>query len=183
MTEPNSADTPQSPPTPAVMPGRLPDTEAAEAANTEASRSLDESGMDPAAIGEIRKLRKEAQRLRERLRDAETDMERAITQAAAMQRADIERIASEHLADPADLWSVNPDSAELCDEYGIVDADKVAEAAKGLIADKPHYAAEKPVTAPPTDRPIENLRSAMPTRDPAPAPSWQQVIRPRPSRG
>ena len=188
----DTPDTAQAPPTPAVMPGKLntaptpaaippsvpgaePDTD-----TTEASQSLDESGFDPAAIGEIRKLRRESQRLRERLRTAETETERAVTQAEALRHREVERIAAEHLVDPSDVWSTGTDFTDP--ETGELDLGLVVEAAKSLTADKPHLA--RPSTAPPpSDRPVEGLRAgATPTGQSNPKPSWQSVIRPRTSQ-
>jgi len=181
MTEANPADTNEAPPpTPSVMPASVPGAEPAETAPDESSvTKLDESGMDPAAIGEIRKLRRESQKLRERLRAAEEDAERAITQLGALKHSEVERLAGEHLVDPGDVWRAG---ADFLDEYGAVDPSKVAEAAKGLTAEKPHLA--KPQSAPPpSDRPVEGLRAgATPAREPTPAASWQSVIRPRAGR-
>lgn len=170
-TAENTADTAQATPlTPAVMPPRMPATEPEPA-----GRSLDESGWDPAAINEIRKLRKESQRLRDRLHAAELDAERAITQLGAMQHAEIERLAAEHLVDPGDVWRAGTD---FTNDLGEVDPEAIAEAAHALTAEKPHLA--KPQSAPPpSDRPVEGLRpGASPAAEPTPKPSWQSVIRP-----
>lgn len=180
MTETNPADTAPAPPTPAAMPPRQPATEPEPVAEHAEARPLDESGWDPAAVTEIRKLRRENQRVRDRLRAAETDAERAITQLGALRHNEIERLAAEHLVDPADIWRAGADFTD--DETGDLDPGKVGDAAQALISDKPHLA--RPQSAPPpSDRPVEGLRSgAMPTAEPTPKPSWQSVIRPRVGR-
>ena len=175
MTEPNTADTAQARPMPSAMPSSVPDTEPGTDTTRDDS-SLNESGWNPEAIAEVRKLRKESKGLRERLRAAETDAERAITQLGALRHAEVERLAAEHLVDPADIWRAGADFTD--DETGDLDPGKVTEAARALIADKPHYA-KPPSARPPSDRPVEGLRSgAMPVREPTPQPTWQSVIRP-----
>lgn len=58
-----------------------------------------------------RKARKEAQQLRARLRDAEAERDALAADiaglresTAALQRAEVERLASGRLSDPTDLW-------------------------------------------------------------------------------
>ena len=131
----------------------------------------------PADTKTVRKLRHEAAGLRVRLKEAEADVERLVTQNAAMQHAEVERIAGEHLVDAQDIWRAQPDvAAYYDDEFQSIVADRVVETAKALASEKPHLA--KPNTAPPpSSRPIEGLRSgAMPETKPAPA-SWSAVIR------
>jgi len=95
----------------------------------------------------------------------------------------VERLASEHLIDPTDLWSGNtPDAAAFLDENGAIDPGKVTEAAQALTAAKPHLGAEKPVTTPPTQRPIESLRVAASYNDKPTTPTWSDAIRTRTGR-
>ncbi|OBB43090.1 hypothetical protein A5752_05775 [Mycobacterium sp. 852002-51961_SCH5331710] len=139
--------------------------------------SLDESGLDERTVAHIRQLRREAQHLRERARTAEGDNERLITQIGAMHHREIERLAAESLIDPSDIWQSG--TTDFTDaETGELDPALVAEAARSLIADKPHLARPQS-TPPPSDRPVEGLRSgAAPTADPTPKPSWSSAIRP-----
>ena len=51
-----------------------------------------------------------------------------------MQHAEVERLASEHLVDPSDLWRVHPTHDEFVTEDGTINADLVAEAAAYLRA-------------------------------------------------
>lgn len=168
-------DTAQVPPTPAAMPPTVP----AEP-DSDDTRALDESGWHPEAISEIRKLRREAQHLRERSRTAEGDKERLITQIGALHHREVERIAAEHLVDPSDVWRAG--TTDFTDpETGELNPALVVEAAQSLAADKPHLA--RPSSSPPpSDRPVERLRAgATPADYESPKPSWQSVI-PRPHR-
>jgi hypothetical protein len=149
MTEP--IDT--TPPSPTAMPAHLPGTEPAD---TETATKLDESGWDPAAVTEIRALRRENANWRTKYREAEQDMESAVSRLNAMQHAEVERIASQHLLDPGDIWRTGAD-VDFSNELGELDAGKVAEAAQSLIADRPHLA-RPTIAPPPTNRPVEGLR-------------------------
>jgi hypothetical protein len=82
---------------------------------------------------------------------------------------------------PSDVWQAQSDpDAFLDEEYGTVDAAKVAEAAQSLTEQKPHYAADKRVAPPPSDRPIEGLRGgATPADFKKAQPSWADAIRAR----
>lgn len=183
MTAPNTT-TPDTPagPTPAAMPASVTPPAASQPPpepsmpEHEGDRVLDESGWHPDAIAEVRKLRRESQRLRDRARTAEEGVERAAAQLGAMHHAEAERIAADLLIDPTDLWSAGTDFTDP--ETGEFDPNLVAEAARGLIADKPHLA--RPQSGPPpSNRPVEGLRGgATPATDPAPKPSWSSAIRP-----
>lgn len=135
----------------------------------------DDSPLDLAAA---RKLRSENKSLRDRLRTTETDLEAAVTRLAAAQHAEVERLAAEHLVDPSDIWRAQPDLAAFTDEeFRSITADRVVETAKALIAEKPHLAKPVTPTAPPTDRPIEGLRSgARPEATPTET-TWAQALR------
>ena len=130
----------------------------------------------PQNLDQARKLRSENKNLRERLHIAETEREAAITRLAAADRREVERHAATVLIDPSDIWQQADTSAFFDDEFKDIVGDKVVEAAKAVIAAKPHLA--KPPTAPPpTDRPIEGLRGgAAPEAKPT-TPSWATAIR------
>jgi hypothetical protein len=169
MTQPTPSD-----PSPSAMPAQLP---GAEPEQPEHKRQWTSEEYD----AEITKLRKENASWRTKYREAATDLEAAASQLGAMRHAEIERLAAEHLKAPADVWQAQPDAAAfLDDEYGTVDPAKVAEVAQSLVTEKPHYAADKRVAPPPSDRPVESLRSgAIASGEKPTQPSWRDVI-PRP---
>lgn len=165
-------------PTPSAMPSRLPAAE----------HQSDETAEQPPRTmewfeHELSRVRKESANYRTRLRAAESDIEQAAAQLGAMRHAEIERFAAEHLRDPSDVWRAQADTAAFLDEeFGTVDPAKVAEVAQALTAEKPHYAADKRVPPPPSDRPVEGLRAgATPADYTGPTqPTWADVI-PKPA--
>src|SRR5262245_28165283 len=148
--------------------------------------TLEPDDNEPADMATVRKLRRENAGLRERAHTAEERahaLEESYGEAAAivtsMQRAEVERLASSVLHDPGDLLAHQPDLASYYDdEFKTITADKVVEAAKALAAQKPHLG-KPPAVAPrpPTDRPIESLRSgAMPDADKPKPITWSSVL-------
>jgi hypothetical protein len=139
--------------------------------------TIDDAVLDPRTKEALRKLRNENRSLRTRLRSTETDYEAAATQLAAAQHAEVKRIAAEVLVDPSDLWRAGVDMTTFVDdEFKSIVADRVVETAKALAAEKPHLA--KPPTAPPpSNRPIESLRSGARPEEKPPAPTWATAIR------
>lgn len=73
---------------------------------------------------------REAARYRTRLREVETERDGLVEQLASMRRAEVERLASDHLAKPAALWAAGVELTDLLDEAGSVDPQKVAAAAE-----------------------------------------------------
>lgn len=89
---------------------------------------------------------REAARYRRRLRDTEAQRDTLAERVAGFQRAEAERIAASGpraLNDGADLWS-GVELAEVLDDQGNVSPDAVADAVKGVLSDKPHYAKPAP---------------------------------------
>lgn len=120
-TNPQGTQGPQGPPDPAPDP-----TEAQEA------QDAPESGNSEAA------------RYRRRLRDAEAERDAHATRIEAFQRRDVARLAGETLAQPSDLFDVGGrDLADLLDDAGEVDADKVTMAAAALLESRPGLAKAK----------------------------------------
>jgi hypothetical protein len=132
----------------------------------------------------VRKLRRENSSLRsrihdfeEQLRDRDEQIGAQAAREAAHQRSVIEAAArAAGLIDPSDFLAAHPDPSEFIDaEFRDVLPDKVAEAAAALLEAKPYLG--RPVGAPPSDRPLEALRSgARPADKPKPA-SWTTAIR------
>jgi hypothetical protein len=124
---------------------------------------------EPMTVSEARKLRRESASLRARLHEAEEQLGAAAAVLSAYQLNEVRRIAGETLVDPDDLITRQPDMSAYIDEQfaGLVNADRVTEQAKALIAQRPHLA--KPSAGPPpTDRPIEGLRSGTRPEEPPP---------------
>ena len=85
----------------------------------------------------------EAAKYRRQLRAAETERDTLREQLAAVQRAEVERLAADHLADPGDVWA-GTDLEPLLAEDGTVAPDKVRAAAQDLLGHKPHWRKPEP---------------------------------------
>ena len=72
--------------------------------------------------------RREA-RYRVQLRDTEAERDALAARVETMQRAEIERLAADVIAKPAAVWASGIAVAELLDDAGLVDPDKVKAAA------------------------------------------------------
>jgi hypothetical protein len=91
------------------------------------------------------KVHREAGRNRIRAREAEAERDSAREELATahvrierMQRAEIERLASDHLAMASDLFSLSGnDVADYLNEDGDVDAEKVAADVAAILAERP----------------------------------------------
>ncbi len=84
---------------------------------------------------------RENSKLRERLRDTTAKLE-------TMQRREVERIASQHLADGADFWRDGAEITDLLDEDGNIDAAKVDATAKALLESHRHWRKGVPAAPP-----------------------------------
>jgi hypothetical protein len=91
----------------------------------------------------------EAAKWRRRLRDTETERDGLATRLSALQRAEAQRLAGADLADGKDLWLAGVDLPDLLDDAGNVDPAKVADTTAAVLVDRPHWAAQRPVTADP----------------------------------
>lgn len=154
-------------------------TPATESIGTEPDvDDVDESTHDPRVREAMKKLRSENHSLRTRLRDREEQLGASAAREAVHHRAAVERIAaSAGLIDPSDIWAAQPDPGAFVDEqFQDVVSDKVVEVAKDLIRRKPHLA--KPAAGPPpTDRPLESLRSGARAQESVTKPSWSTALR------
>ncbi|QFS89120.1 hypothetical protein FIV07_00100 [Mycobacterium sp. THAF192] len=66
---------------------------------------------------------------RERLRETEAERDTLRATVETMQRREVERLAAEHLVKPGSLWTVGVELANLLDDDGAVDPEKVSAAA------------------------------------------------------
>ncbi|MGI9079742.1 MAG: hypothetical protein ACR2GF_02790 [Acidimicrobiales bacterium] len=87
----------------------------------------------------------EAARYRRRLRDAEAERDTATAALDLARRQLVERAASEvtsaRLGDPSDLWRAGAELADLVDEAGAADSEKVAATTARVIAEHPTWRA------------------------------------------
>lgn len=74
-----------------------------------------------------------------RSRDAKTRLElrETKTRLERMQRAEAERIARDHLADPTDMWVAGVSVNDLLDERGDLDTEKITATVEQLIEAHP----------------------------------------------
>ena len=86
----------------------------------------------------------EAAKYRRRARAAEIERDSLRDQLAAVQRAEVERVAGATLADGADLWAAVDLDATLAED-GTVDPAKVRDAVRDLLTAHPHWARPGPV--------------------------------------
>ncbi|WP_083178141.1 hypothetical protein [Mycobacterium scrofulaceum] len=94
------------------------------------------------------KLHKEAAKYRTRAREAEQQRDALVARVEALQLREVNRLAGEHLAQPADLLALGGVTlAELLDEDGNVDPETVADAAEALIESRPGLAKNPKVSA------------------------------------
>jgi hypothetical protein len=119
---------------------------------------------------------REAAKYRTQLRDTEAQRDALTERLAVMQRREAERLASEHLADAADVWRDGLDVAELLDDDGNVDADKVAERAAAVAAAHPHWRTRPAAKRNPAAT-GGGLQSGATGPGYARRPTWQSVIR------
>ena len=130
----------------------------------------------PHNLDQAKNLRSENSALRQRMKAAEESFEQANTHLTAMRRNEVERLAADHLVDPSDLWNAHDDVNGFLTDDGTIDVGKVAEAAQGIVSAKPHLAAEKKASPPPSARPIEGLRSGTRPDAVTTTPTWSEAI-------
>lgn len=86
----------------------------------------------------------EAAKYRRRLRDTEAERDAHAARIEAFQRRDVARLAGESLAQPEDLFDVGGrDLADLLDDSGEVDPEKVSLASAALLESRPGLAKTK----------------------------------------
>lgn len=93
----------------------------------------------------------EAAKWRRKLRDAEAERDALAERLAAHDRAAVEAAVADRMIRPADLWLTGVEVADLLDDDGNVDAEKLTECLDGLLEERPHWAAPRPM---PSHRPI-----------------------------
>ncbi|MBA4855775.1 hypothetical protein [Nocardia farcinica] len=97
---------------------------------------------------------REAARYRRQLRDAEAERDSLRERVLSYERAEVERLAADKLADPTDLWTGGVELDSLRDKSGAIDPAKVVAAAGKVLEDHPHW--QRPQRPRPS---IGNLKS------------------------
>lgn len=117
-----------------------------------------------------RKAAQKAARYRTELRSAEAERDALAERLSTLQRREVERLAGAKMAEGGDIWLSGTELADLLDEDGNVDAERVTEAASGIVASKPHWAA-KPVPQPLRTGALKSGASIAP-----PQTGWSAVL-------
>jgi hypothetical protein len=155
----------------------------AEAPDDEMPTAVDTADDAPQNLEAARKLRSENRNLRQRLHEAESaakvDVDALTARLAALERAEVERLAAQDLIDPADLWQTDVTAQSFYDDaFTQIVPDKVRDATAALIKSKPHLARPpRQATPPPTDRPIESLRPGASPEPRRTEVTWSSALR------
>ena len=141
---------------------------------------ISDNELDPRARKAMAKLRNEAATNRIRAQEAEAKvaaLEGATARLAALEHAEIERVAAEQLIDAGDVWRIDPDTQQSWydQEFKQLQPDKVRESIETLVAAKPHLA--RAATPPPSARPIEGLRPGASPEHKEKAITWNSALR------
>lgn len=97
-----------------------------EASQGEEQPKQSPEATEPTDEGQERPER-EAARYRRQLRETEAERDALRGQVEAMQRAEVERLASAKLAKPAGIWTVGIQLDDMLTDSGTVDPAKVAD--------------------------------------------------------
>lgn len=136
-------------------PVETPEPDAAEVAN-------------PAAESAAR----EAAKWRKQFRQAEERATQLQTRLEALQRAEVERIAAERMADPADLWRAGVDLTDVLTDDGTVDQDSIGDTINRVLEKHRHW--RKPALA---AAPVTGVGTGRITTDTT--DSFEDAFRPR----
>ena len=81
---------------------------------------------------------REAAKYRTRLREAEAERDALVSRLAALQRAEIERLASAGLSHPSDIFTMSGNElADYITDTGTVDAERVAADVAAILLERP----------------------------------------------
>ncbi len=144
-TVPISTETnPQNPPQEGPQEGQTPPegaqqaTDAARAAVEEAREAVDDATGQGQGGSDVAGLRREAAGYRRRLREAERERDGLRERVDDHDRREVERLAGEHLAEPADLWLASSLDVMRTDD-GALDREKVGAELARVTSEKPHW--------------------------------------------
>lgn len=85
---------------------------------------------------------------RKRAQAAEKERDHLGERLTRMQRAEAERLAADHLKDGTDLWRDGAQLADLLDDDGNIDSDKIAAVTQTLVTAHPHWRKLAPAAPP-----------------------------------
>jgi hypothetical protein len=139
---------------------------AAEQLAREAAQAPEQDGGDPVGARE--------QRYRQRAQAAEAERDGLAALVEGFQRAEVQRLAADVLADPGDLWLDGAQLSDLLDDSGRVDPGKFAGVVDRLLAAHPHW--RKPLA--PYSGPLHSGAANARAID-SPAPSFQSAFGPK----
>lgn len=114
------------------------------------------------------------ERFRKQLRATEAERDALSERLSRMQRAEVERLASQHLADGADFWRDGTQLDNVLTETGDVDPDKVTELATALVDTHQHWKRTTPPAAPPASSITGNGKISDGAQ---PQASWTDVLK------
>lgn len=134
---------------------------------SEATSEADEGEIHNEAA---HKAAQKAARYRTELRTAQAERDALAERLNTLQRREVERLAGAKMAQGDDIWLSGTELADLLDEDGNVDAQRVTETASGIVAGKPHWAA-KPVPQPLRTGALKSGASIAP-----PQAGWSAVL-------
>ncbi len=129
MTEPDNHPDVEAPQDVQEPPQEAPDSPAEQP----------EDQGDPAAAA-----RREAASYRRRLRDVEGDRDRLAEKVAGYQRREVEALAEQghghdRMAAGSDLWTGGVQLADVLDEAGAIDPERVQAQVAAVLAERPHW--------------------------------------------
>jgi hypothetical protein len=128
-----------------------------------------EAGTEPEST-DSETPNKEAAKYRRRLREAEAERDKLAGVVTTMQTREVERIAGTVLANGADLLEVGGVAlADLLDQDGRPDVEKIEGAARSILTERPYLAG----TRGPRPDPSQGAKPAAPS-----ALGWSDVLRP-----
>lgn len=100
---------------------------------------------EPPSWDEVKSLRSEAKRHRLAQRAAEQERDQLRTRVDDYDKRDVERQIADRLAAPGDIW-LAASLADLRDEDGQLDSDRISERVDAVLADRPHWRKTGPPT-------------------------------------
>lgn len=127
----------------------------------------DNSGSDEPEEPDPSKAGREAAAYRRKLRDAEAERDALAGRLEAAQRRDVERIAADLLGDPKDLWLGGVQVAEVLDDEGQVDRERLDARIAEVLTEHPSW---KRFVVPSFDGGVR-------TSSPRPAPTFGDLLR------
>ncbi|MGI5222280.1 hypothetical protein [Nocardia sp. CA-290969] len=129
----------------------------------ETDQETEEEQKNPAA--------RQAAKYRRQLRDTEAERDGLRERVTGYERAEVERLVADSLADPADLWVAGTELDALRAEDGSIDPEKVNKTVAELLEQRPHW---KRTTR--TRYDVGSLRSGATSSGDTLPTSWQSAF-------